>query len=130
MTVFSVFTGADGPDPGDTPIDIVGDRFSWGAFLALPVWLAWHRLWVELAVVAVAAVALAFTLGRVNPDLAVSLGMLVALLAGFEASSIRERALKRRGYVRRADIAAASPADAELRWLMRVTQGENRGAAA
>jgi hypothetical protein len=77
----------------------VRDGFSWPAFLIAPLWMLRHRLWLALIVylVVVAALGAAFrALGAGDALGAVS--FLVALLVGFEASSLRRYGLARRGW--------------------------------
>lgn len=123
MTTYAVFTGAEGPAPGDGEIEIVADGFSWFAFLATGIWCLWHRLWVEFALLLVAVSGLVGVAVLLNPNTALGLAVLMAMLIGFEAPSIREAALTRRGYARRTDFAAASRSEAELRWLARAVSG-------
>ncbi|MEX0627662.1 MAG: DUF2628 domain-containing protein [Cucumibacter sp.] len=119
MSVFAIFTGSESPDPAETEIELVPDRFSTFAFLSSGLWCIWHRLWVELALLVLAAILLLAVAALVNPETTSWLGLLVALFVGFEAGPIRERALIRRGFAHRADIVAGSAAEAEVKWLSR-----------
>lgn len=78
----------------------VRDGFHFWAFLLTPVWLLAHRLWLALLIYVVAyavlGVALAF-LGA-SPSMQLLVGLPIALLMGFEASSIRRWTLSRRGW--------------------------------
>lgn len=118
MPSFAIYARPQGPDSFDSEIELVADRFSFAAFLVPPVWCVWHGLWAALAVVLAAAVALVFVAWAVNSSMAVWLAVLAALLLGFEASSVRERSLKARKWVWRADIRAANVGEAELRWRL------------
>jgi len=75
----------------------VRDGFSWWALLLTPLWMLRHRLWLALAVYLLASAALdaglralggsAFTL--------VLAGLLISLLAGLEAGTLRRAKLAR-----------------------------------
>jgi hypothetical protein len=101
----------------------VRDGFHFWAALLGPLWLIWHRLWLAL-------------LGWIVMTLAVDVGMaklgaggtavflanlLIALLMGFEASSIRRWTLSRRNW-RQLDIVVADDEEqAERRFFDRWT---------
>jgi uncharacterized protein DUF2628 len=103
MSVYSVFE----PPPRDNDgapyaerFAFVCDGFSWAAFIFGPLWMLRHRLVLALALWVVLVVAIALT-ARV---LAVPLGseitviVLLGLLLGFEASTLRRWTLQRRGW--------------------------------
>ncbi len=86
------------PDSDPTRFAFVRDGFSVWAFLFAPLWMLRHRLWLAffayLVVVAVVQVAL-MALG--TPDgVKIAVGVLLALLVGFEAASLRRWTLSRR----------------------------------
>jgi len=86
----------------------VRDGFHVWAALATVVWLAWHRLWLALIgwIIAVAAIESecgALGAGRMAIFLA---NVLIALLMGFEAASLRRWTLSRRNW-RQLDIVVA-----------------------
>ena len=94
------------PPRGDDPLAhaerfaFVRDRFGWAAFLFAPLWMLWHRLWLALLVYIVVMVGVAVglrALGASAEARAFAL-LLIALLVGFEAASIRRRKLMRRGW--------------------------------
>jgi Protein of unknown function (DUF2628) len=77
----------------------VRDGFSWPAFLFAPLWMARHRLWLALIVY----LLVVFALGAATRVLGVGdwvlvIGLLVALLVGFEASTLRRYGLARLGW--------------------------------
>jgi hypothetical protein len=75
----------------------VRDGFSWAAFLFGPLWMLRHRLWLALIVYLVVVVGLSAAMRAVGVgDAAVAIGLLVSLLLGFEASSLRRYGLARR----------------------------------
>jgi uncharacterized protein DUF2628 len=78
----------------------VRDGFHFWAFVLAPVWLLLHRLWLAFLLYLIGygliAVGLAFLRAPANVQLVV--GLLIALLIGFEASSIWRWTLTRRGW--------------------------------
>jgi hypothetical protein len=73
----------------------VRDGFHVWAFLLTPIWLLWRRLWLAFALYLLVSVMLAIGLRLIGADEAVQFvaGLLVALLIGFEASTLRRRKL-------------------------------------
>jgi hypothetical protein len=115
--------------PGDPAAleqaDLVRDAFSWGAFFFTFLWFFAHRLW--LAGLGVLAVLLAFNLGLdlldVHPGASVAADLLLCILIGLEANSLRRWTLARHGRPV-ADVVSASDRDeaetkAVARWLER-----------
>lgn len=78
----------------------VNDGFSWGAFLFGPLWMAWHRLWLATLgfVVMVGALEVGLRVAAVANVNRAIVTILVALLVGFEAASLRRWTLRRRGW--------------------------------
>jgi hypothetical protein len=103
MTVYMVF---EPPRRDEDPLAhaerfvLVRDRFSWAAFLFAPLWMLRHRLWVALAIYVVLVVAVVAGLGALgsSDDARAFAIVLIHLLVGFEAASIRRRKLLRRGW--------------------------------
>jgi hypothetical protein len=101
----------------------VRDGFHFWAVLLSPVWLAWHRLW--LALIGWIIVTLAMEIGMTSLGAgrtAIFLAdVLVALLMGFEAASLRRWTLSRRNW-RQLDIVVADDEEtAEHRFFDRWT---------
>jgi hypothetical protein len=94
----------------------VRDGFSWLAFLLAPLWLAWHKLWVEAAL-AFVAMGLISVLGqRLGLDWAGSaLSLLVSLYIGLEGQGLRIAALRRRGWQEWGVVEANNLDDADIR---------------
>jgi hypothetical protein len=93
------------------------DGFSFLAFLFPPLWLLWHRLWVEAAVTFAVLIAAAGIeqLGGVTVSLPVQL--MVSIFVGLEGNGLRIASRRRRGWNEIAVIDAASGYDAETRYL-------------
>lgn len=104
----------------------VRDGFHLWAFLFPPVWLAWHRLWIE-ALVALAVMAALGTLGGVAGfgDAAPALSLLVSLYVGLEAPALQIAALRRRGWRDAGVVDAYNRDDAETKHLFGTTLGED-----
>ncbi len=73
----------------------VRDGFHVWAFLLTPFWLLWRRLWLAFALYLLASIVLAIGLRLIGAGATVQFlaGLLVALLIGFEASTLRRRKL-------------------------------------
>lgn len=104
----------------DAPADakLVRDGFSFLAFLVPPLWLIWHRLWIEAALAFAAALVLT-ALGEVAGfGLAGSLlSLLVSLYIGLEGPALRLAAYRRRGWREWGVVDADTVSDAEMRYL-------------
>src|SRR5690349_4501046 len=103
MAVYSVFEPplrGDLPDAAAERFVFVRDGFSWGAFLLGPLWMAWRRLWLVLLAYLLVMVTLSFVLRFLGASAGVetAIGIIVALLVGLEAASLRGWTLKRRGW--------------------------------
>ena len=78
----------------------VRDGFHFWALVLTPFWLLRYRLWLAFAIYLVASMLLGVGLAVIHASSTVQLfaGLLVALLIGFEASTIRRWKLTRRGW--------------------------------
>ncbi len=100
MAIYTVYEpplrGADAPQTDR--FVFVRDGFFWSAFLLAPLWMLRHRLWLALllyvaVVVAIGAGAQYF---RLPAGIFAAIALLLSLLIGFEASTLRRWALARR----------------------------------
>lgn len=102
---------------------LVPDGFSWTAFAYGPLWFLYHRLWLSaLGVLALlAATAYLGHAAALNPVAGFVVALLVQLLVGLEASSLRRWTYARRGRPVRDAVLAGSLEEAEMkaaaRWL-------------
>jgi hypothetical protein len=97
---------------------LVRDGFALLAFLLPPLWLLWHRLWIEAAMafaVGVALTALGETAGFGFTGAALSL--LVSIFVGLEGQAMRFNAMRRRGWREWGVVEAGDVAEAEIRYL-------------
>jgi hypothetical protein len=118
MATYSVFAPPprhDGAYQGER-FKFVRDGFSWAAFILGPIWMLFHRL----ALVFILWLAVVVVLGVAMRALGVPSGtaslvfLLLALLIGFEASSLQCWTLQRRGW-REAGIVVADELEAAER---------------
>jgi len=105
------------PDP--ERFVFVRDGFYFWAFMAPWLWMAWHRMWVVLLVYIVGSAAVesaVYYAGAGTGGTAV-VGLLIALLIGFEASTLRRFTLARRGWKNVGVVSAYDLEDAERRFF-------------
>ncbi|RVC76271.1 DUF2628 domain-containing protein [Mesorhizobium sp. M4A.F.Ca.ET.022.05.2.1] len=77
----------------------VRDGFTWLGFLFSPLWLAWHRLWIEAALTFVVMAILSMLGEKLGLAWAGSaLSLLVSLYIGLEGQGLLIAALRRRGW--------------------------------
>lgn len=97
----------------------VRDGFSFWAFIAAPLWMLWHRMWlvllgyVLLTVVLIGALA---ALGA-SPAALIIVGLAIALLVGLEANTLRRFTLRLRGWRNVAIVSGHDVEDAEQRFF-------------
>jgi hypothetical protein len=99
MPVYTVHEPPARDDESDPArMAFVRDGFSFWAFLLGPLWMLWHRLWLVLVGYLVLEVGLQFALARLGASgTAKALTvLLLAILVGLEASSLRRWTLGRR----------------------------------
>ncbi len=106
----------------------VRDGFHLWAFLLTPLWILWHRLWLVLllfiALNLVIGVALYFA--GASGGVKFAIAVLIGLLAGFEAATLRRWTLARRGWTTLGVVVGDDVESAERRffadWLARVPE--------
>lgn len=103
---------------GDRAALYVRDGFHFLAFLVPPLWLLWHRLWIEAALAFALMLALS-GLGSVAGvgAAAPALSLLVSIYAGLEGSALHIAALRRRGWREWGVIDADNRDEAEMKHL-------------
>ena len=113
----------------------VRDGFSWWAFLLAPLWMLRHRMWLVLlgyVVISGAIEAAPVKFGASGAALAL-VGLLISLLVGLEASTLRRFALRRRGWSNVGIISGQNLEDAERRFFdtwLRESRSRNSPAGA
>jgi Protein of unknown function (DUF2628) len=101
----------------------VRDGFHFWAVLLSPLWLLWHRLWLALIGWIILLLALDVgmaSLGASRTAIFVA-NVLVAVLMGFEAASLRRWTLSRRNWRQLDIVVAADEEQAERRFFDRWT---------
>lgn len=102
---------------------LVPDGLSWTAFAFGPLWFLYHRLWLAALGVLALLVATAYAgrMAGLNPLAGLVVTLLVMLLVGLEASSLRRWTYARHGRPVRDAVLAGSLEEAEMkaatRWL-------------
>ena len=115
MAIYVVMEPPAGGNKADDTT-LVRDGFTWLGLLFSPLWLAWHRLWIE-AVLTFAVMTVLSMLGeKLGLEGAGSaLSLLVSLYVGLEGQALRIAALRRRGWREWGVVEADTLGDAELR---------------
>jgi hypothetical protein len=96
----------------------VRDGFAIVGLLFPVIWLLWHRLWIE-AVVALAVLLCIGVAGELSGwgTTAMLISFLASLYVGLEGSTLRQWALRRRGWRESAVIDATDEDEAMTRWF-------------
>jgi hypothetical protein len=122
MRVYSVHEppvrGSD-PLPDAERFIFVRDGFYFRAFLFAPLWMVWHRMWLVLAgyVIVLAALETGLVaLGAPAVDASIAV-LLISVLIGLEASTLRRFSLSRRGWRNVGIISGDDLEDAERRFF-------------
>jgi Protein of unknown function (DUF2628) len=97
----------------------VRDGFSWWAFLLTPLWMLWHRLWLALLIYLLVAAAVDAGLHALGASMVmlVLAGLLISLLAGLEAGTLRRFKLARRHWRNVGVVTGDDLEDAERRFF-------------
>ena len=97
----------------------VRDGFYWWAFLLTPFWMLRHRLWLVLVIYLVVVGCLDAALHRVGASAFVVtvVGLLLSLLVGFEAGTLRRFTLRRGGWRNLGIVSGDDLEDAERRFF-------------
>lgn len=109
----------------------VRDGFSWWAFLFAPLWMLRHRMWLVLIgyVVIAGAIEVPVKLSGAPGFAASIIGLLLGLLVGLEAGTLRRFTLNRRGWKNLGVVSGDDIEDAERRffdaWLQRKSSPSN-----
>jgi len=122
MPVYTVHAPPDGANTGiNDQFVFVRDGFHFWAMIFGPLWLLWHRLWLGLLgwVIFIGALRIGLTGLGVSRIWILLADIIVAVLMGLEAASLRRWALSR-GKWRQLDIVIADSEDtAEYRFFER-----------
>jgi hypothetical protein len=105
-------------------VRFVRDGFYFWAFLLGPLWMIWNRLWLVLVIylIAIAALFAGLTTLGVSSPVQFVVGVLIAVLIGCEAGSLRRWSLRRR-WTQAGVVAATDLEEAERRFFESLTDG-------
>jgi Protein of unknown function (DUF2628) len=97
----------------------VRDGFYWWAFLLTPVWMLWRRLWLVFVLYLVLSIGIetAMRVFGASAGMTSLVAVLISLLVGFEASTLRRFTLKRRGWRNVGVVSGSDLEDAEHRFF-------------
>jgi hypothetical protein len=97
----------------------VRDGFYFWAFVLTPLWLLLHRLWLALLIyiAGYGVLSIGLALARASSNVQFVAALLIALLMGFEASSIWRWTLNRRGMATVGFVVAENAETAEHRFF-------------
>jgi hypothetical protein len=97
----------------------VRDGFSWWAFLFSPLWMLRHRLWLVLAIYLLISAAVDVALRALGASVftIVVVGLLISLLVGLEAGTLRRFKLARRNWRNLGVVTGDDLEDAERRFF-------------
>lgn len=102
---------------------LIRDGFSLPAFIISPLWLLWHRLWIEAALFFAGSLAIVTAAEQAGLGAAGSaLSFLLSLYVGLEGQRLRTAALRRRSWEEWGVVDAASLADAETRYAALIAE--------
>jgi hypothetical protein len=101
----------------------VRDGFHFWAFLLAPFWMLRHRMWLEFIAYVLIVGGITFALSRLGLEetAGVWVALLLAILIGMEASSLRRWKLARRGFENLGVVVADDLEMAERRFFDRWT---------
>lgn len=99
----------------------IRDGFTWLGLLVPPLWLAWHRLWIEAGLAFVVMGLLSMAGQNLGLGLASSLlSLLVSFYVGLEGQGLRIAALRRRGWHEWGVVQGGRLDDADIRYALEV----------
>jgi hypothetical protein len=114
----------------------VRDGFSFWAFLLAPLWMLRHRMWLVLVGYVAVSAALEILVQMFGASMSIAglIGVLISLLVGLEAGTLRRFTLGRRGWKNIGVVSGEDLEDAERRffdaWLRRAAAQPGVTAAA
>jgi len=122
MSVFTVheppLRAADSA-PNPERFTFVRDGFYFWAFALTPLWMLWHRMWLVLLIYLIVAVGAdsAMHYAGIGSGGVVVFQLVISLLIGFEASTLRRFTLARRGWKNVGVVAGDGVEAAERRFF-------------
>jgi len=122
MPVYTVHQPPLRRDSGEadpTRFELVRDGFSFWAFLLAPVWMLLRRLWLVLLGYLIVVAVLQFALSAMGASRTTMtlVGLLLSILVGLEAATLRRWTLGRRGWKNLGVVVADDLDSAERRFF-------------
>ena len=118
MAIYVVMEPAGGSSVASERAVFVRDGFHAFAFLVPVVWMLWHRLWIEAALVLAATLAVGAAAELAGVPVAGGVAtFFLSVWAGLEGPALRVAALRRRGWTEAGAIEAESLDEAETRYM-------------
>jgi hypothetical protein len=121
MPIYTVH--APPANPGFAPdperFVFVRDGFHFWAFLLTPLWMIWRRLWLVLILYILVLIVLQLALRLIGaaPTVHTLVGVVVSLLIGFEAATLRRWTLNRHRWTQLGVVSAPDLEAAERRFF-------------
>ncbi len=135
MPVFTVHEPPRSEDDDDalahaTRFTFVRDGFHFWAFLLAPLWMLRHRMWLEFIayLLLTAGITVALQSFNVTGSAGVWVALLLAVLVGMEAPSLRRWQLSRRGFGNVGLVVGKDREEAERRFFDSWTTGDRENA--
>jgi Protein of unknown function (DUF2628) len=131
-TPMSVYTVHEPPlraaetSPDPERYVFVREGFYVWAFLLTPLWMLWHRLWLALLIYVVVTAGLesALNIIGVGAGMHFLVALLISLLVGIEASTLRRFALARRRFRQVGVVGGSNTEAAERRFFDTLAKAE------
>lgn len=105
---------------------LLRDGFSFLAFIFPPLWLLWHRLWIEAVAVFAVLMVAAVLENALGFAASAPISLLVSIFVGLEGNAMRIAGRRRHGWNMIAVIDARNIDEAELRLAELVEVEEDR----
>jgi predicted lipid-binding transport protein (Tim44 family) len=121
MSVYTVHEPPQrfGAAPDAERFAFVRDGFSFWAFLFAPLWMLWHRMWLVLIGYVAILGCLEAMVGMFGGSALIGgfISLLISLLVGLEAGTLRRFTLNRRGWKSIGVVSGDTLEDAERRFF-------------
>lgn len=130
MRVYTIHLPPDAEPSDPRAFDravLVRDGFNFAAFFFSVLWMLYHRLWLASVLTLVLLVAVGFAVEwlQITAFAAFLVQLMVAILIGLEASSLRRWTYARRGWHLVDVVAAADYQSADARACARFVEGRS-----
>jgi hypothetical protein len=122
MAVYTVYALPAANAAGSTAVEqfvFVEEHMPWLAFIAPPLWMIWHKLWLAtlLYIVVTGLVSTLFVVSGAGQGVTAIVNLLVSFLFALEAPALWQWTLRRKGYRHVASVVADRQEHAELKFF-------------